>query len=150
MHDAIPSVARIFGHPVHPMLVPFPVAFLCSLPVSDIVYLKTGDAFWRGASWWLCLAGLATALLAAVAGSVDFWGRKQIREHRIAWIHYLGNAAAALLTAVNLWLRWKEPAMAASSWELILSLAVLAILGVTGWYGGELSYRHRIGVMPQP
>lgn len=150
MQDAIPSVARIYGHPVHPMLVPFPIAFLCALPVSDIVYLTSGDPFWLGASWWLCVAGLATALVAALAGNIDFWGRRQVRGYLAAWIHFLGNLAAALVTAVNLWLRWREPALVSGPWCLILSLLVLALLGVTGWYGGELAYRHRIGVIPQP
>ena len=150
MHEAIPSVARIFGHPVHPMLVPFPIAFLCALPVTDIVFLKTGDPFWNGASFWLCLAGVVTALVAAAAGATDFWGRRKVREYRAAWIHFLGNLAAALLAAVNLWLRWKEPPAVSLPWCLVLSLATLTILGVTGWYGGELSYRYRVGVIPEP
>lgn len=148
MHEAVPSVARIAGHPIHPMLVPFPIAFLCSLPVTDIVYRITGDPFWFGGSWWLCLAGIVTALVAALAGATDFWGRKEIRAYRAAWIHFLGNLAAVIVALVNLWLRWKEPAMISQPWCLALSFIVLAILGVTGWYGGELSYRHRIGVIP--
>lgn len=150
MNDAIPSVARIFGHPIHPMLVPFPIAFLCALPVTDIVYLRTGDHFWFGASWWLCLAGIAGGLLAALAGITDFLGRKRIREYRAAWVHFLGNLAAVLLSVVNLWLRWQQPAMVGMPTCVILSLVVLAILAVTGWFGGELSYRYRIGVIAEP
>lgn len=150
MNDAIPSVAKIFGHPIHPMLVPFPIAFLCALPVTDIVYLRTGDHFWSGASWWLCLAGIVGGLVAALAGATDFWGRKRIREYRAAWLHFLGNLVAVLLSVLNLWLRWHEPAMIDMSKCVILSFVVLAILGVTGWLGGELSYRYRIGVIPEP
>lgn len=148
MHEDIPSVLRIAGHPVHPMLVPFPIAFLCSLPVTDIVFLKTGDVFWHGASWWLCSAGIVTALVAALAGATDFWGRKRIREHRAAWIHFLGNLAAVLVAVVNLWLRWRSPS-AVPPLGVVLSLVTFGLLGVTGWYGGELSYRHRIGVIPE-
>lgn len=149
MKEAIPSVARVAGHPIHPMLVPFPVAFLCALPLTDFVYYKTGDAFWIGASWWLCLAGLATALLAAVAGAADFFGRKKTREYRAARVHFVGNLIAVLITALNLYLRFKHPDDIPLPWGLPLSLAVLAILGVTGWYGGELAYRYRIGGIPE-
>lgn len=149
MHEGIPSVARLFGHPIHPMLIPFPIAFLCALPLTDVVFWLTGDQFWLRASWWLCTAGLVTALGAALAGSADFWGRKRIREHQAAWIHFLGNVAAVLVTGLNFWLRWTDSTTVPWPWGIPLSAAALGMLGITGWYGGELSYRHRIGMIPE-
>lgn len=146
-HQGVPSVATLFGHPVHPMLIPFPIAFLAALPLTDIAYWRSGDPFWLGASWWLCVAGLLTAPLAAFAGSIDFWGRRQIREHQAAWIHLIGNVTAVLITAVNFWLRWTGSTTIPWPWGVPLSLATLGILCLTGWYGGELSYRHRIGMI---
>lgn len=148
MHEGVPSVARVFGHPIHPMLIPFPIAFLCALPLTDVVYWLTGEPFWLAASWWLCAAGLVTALVAAAAGSLDFWGRRTIREHQAAWIHFLGNVVAVLTTGLNFWLRWNESTTVPWPWGIPLSAAACGMLAITGWYGGELSYRHRIGMIP--
>lgn len=149
MHQGTPSVARIFGHPVHPMLIPFPIAFLSALPLTDIAFWLVDDPFWLRASFWLCGAGLVTALAAALAGSIDFWGRKKVREHQAAWIHFIGNLAAVLITAINFWLRFNDSTTVPWPWGIPLSAAAFATLGVTGWYGGELSYRHRIGEIPE-
>jgi uncharacterized membrane protein len=148
--DAVQSRAAIFGHPIHPMLVPFPIAFLPGALVTDIVFQQTGNAFWAEASFWLLCAGIATALLAAVFGLIDFASLRPARAHGAGWIHALGNVAAVALSAVNLWLRFGDPRDAIMPVGMVLSAAVALLLGVTGWYGGELAYRHRIGVMERP
>ncbi|HEX6980794.1 MAG TPA: DUF2231 domain-containing protein [Alphaproteobacteria bacterium] len=147
-HEAIPSKAAIGGHPIHPMLVPFPLAFLVGVLVSDLVFWWTGDPFWARGSLWLAGAGLVTGVAAAAAGLTDFIGRHQVRALSAAWIHFIGNAAALLLTLWSVLHRADDPVAGALPLGLVLSVVVAAILGVTGWYGGELSYRHRVGVMP--
>ncbi len=67
----------------------------------------------------------------------------------MGWKHFLGNAAALALSLANWLLRLDDPAAAVLPWGVLLSLAVAGILAVTGWAGGELSYRYRIGVMRQ-
>jgi uncharacterized membrane protein len=129
------------------MLVPFPIGFLVAALASDIGYWIAGDAFWARASLWLVGAGLLTGLAAAAAGLVDFLSLAHVRELRAAWIHFIGNATAIALAAVSWILRLPDPAEAVLPGGLLLSAIIAAILGVTGWYGGELSYRHRIGVM---
>ena len=66
------SAANVAGHPLHPMLVGFPIAFFVTTFVSDLAFGQTGNAFWATASFWLLGAGLVTAALAALAGLVDF------------------------------------------------------------------------------
>ena len=73
------STARIFGHPIHPMLVSFPIAFLTGTLVSDLAYGLTRDAFWATASLYLLAAGVVTALGGAAAGFTDFLGDGRIR-----------------------------------------------------------------------
>lgn len=92
------STAEIFGHPLHPMLVPFPIAFFVGTFVSDIVYLSSGDPFWARLSFWLLAAGLAMAALAAIAGFTDFLGDRLIRAIRPAWYHMAGNVTAVVLS----------------------------------------------------
>ncbi len=143
---AVPSTAAIAGHPIHPMLVPFPIAFLIGAFVSDIAYSLSNSSFWAQLSFWLILAGLVMGALAAIVGLTDFLTKAEIRSHTAAWVHFLGNALMLLITLANLLLRIGDPTVVPAL-GLILSLVVTVILGVTGWLGGELSYRYRIGVV---
>jgi uncharacterized membrane protein len=142
----VPSTAAIAGHPIHPMLVPFPLAFLFSVVVTDLVQVATGDVFWARFSFWLLTAGLATALLAAIFGLTDFLTMKVVRTYAAGWIHFIGNITAVLLALIN-WLgRLNDPAGAVGGWDIALSAIVAVLLTFTGWFGGELSYRHGVGV----
>jgi len=144
-HDAIPSVAAIGGHPLHPLLVPLPIGAFVFTLAADAAYAMTHDRFFARASTALTAVGIGSGLLAATAGAADFLGRERIRDHRAAWLHAAGNVSAVGLSAASLAMRLREPgkvppvAMAASA-------AVGGMLMVTGWLGGELAYRHRIGV----
>lgn len=140
------STARIAGHPIHPMLIPFPIVFFVSALVTDLVFLSEGDAVWAQASWWLLLSGLVAAALAATAGLVDFLGDRRIRSIGAAWGHMIGNIVAVALEAVNLLLRTDDPAGAVEGTGVVLSGVVVAILLVTGWLGGNLVFRHGVGV----
>lgn len=140
------SKARLLGHPIHPMLVPFPIAFFIGAFVADLVFLRSADPFWATASAWLLGAGLLGALLAAAAGLADFLGDRRIRSLGAAWVHMLGNVAVVAIEAVNLGLRL-DHAAAALPWPgAYLSGAAFLLLGMTGWMGGELVFRHRVGV----
>jgi uncharacterized membrane protein len=145
--DPVPSAAAIGGHPLHPMLVPFPIAFLVGLLVSDIVNRVTGDPFWAEASYWLAVAGLVTGVLAAVAGLVDFMVRRRVRSLSIAWFHFIGNGVAMVLTFVNISIRAPDPGAEVSAAALAVSAIVTGVLAVTGWLGGEMVFRHRIGMI---
>lgn len=145
--DAVQSKAAIAGHPIHPMLIPFPIAALSGALVTDIVFWQSGDPFWTGMSFWLLAGGIATGAAAALFGLIDFFGLKVVRSHKAAWVHFLGNAAALALAIVNLLMRMEDPAEAVVPLGLVLSAVVALMLVITGWLGGELSYRHRIGVM---
>ena len=146
-HEGVTSTAAIAGHPLHPAMIPFPIAFLTGALLADIAFWQTGGAFWARAAMWLVGAGLVMGALAAVLGLIDFLTIERVRRLTIGWVHFIGNAAALLLSLVNLWLRLGDPAAAVLPWGLVLSAVVGLILVVTGWYGGELAYRHKIGVV---
>lgn len=146
-HEPVPSTAAIAGHPLHPMLIPFPIASLVGALLADLAYWGTDDSFWAEAARWLTGFGLVTGVLAAVLGLVDFLTRKRIRDLSIAWIHFLGNAVAMVLALVSLLLRLDDPEDAVVPQGLILSVLIAGILSLTGWLGGEMSYRYKIGVM---
>jgi uncharacterized membrane protein len=93
------STASIAGHPIHPMLVPFPIAFFVGAFVTDLVFWRTGVAFWSAASFWLLSAGLVMAALAAVVGLIDVLSDPRIRM--LAWWHVGGNVLAVLISLYN-------------------------------------------------
>jgi uncharacterized membrane protein len=141
------STARIGGHPLHPMVVPFPIAFFISALATDIAYLSTGSLTWADASMWLLGAGLAMALLAALLGLTDFLGEPRVRRIRQAWLHMGGNVLAVALAAGNFALRAAQgPADAISPTGVTLSALVAALLLFNGWMGWALVYRHHVGV----
>lgn len=144
--EATPSKASIAGHPIHPMIIPFPIAFLAALPLADILFWATEQTFWARTGYYLLVAGLATGALAALVGLVDFSTLKEVRRHRQSYFHMFSNVGALALAVVNLVLRVGDPVGAVLPLGLILSLVGGGLLMVGGWYGGELSYRFRIGV----
>ena len=144
------STARIMGHPIHPALVPFPIGFLVGAWLSDLAYWKLGDPFWANASFYLLAAALVFAVLAALAGLTDFLGDGRIRALGAAWRHMIGNVTAVLLSAINLVIRLGDHEAAVVPNGLILSTIVALILVYTGWQGGELVFRHRVGVEEEP
>lgn len=141
------STAKVGGHPLHPMIVPFPIVFFISALATDLAYLNSGASGWATASMWFLGAGITMALLAAVLGLTDLLGDRRVRSLRQAWIHGLGNVALVALAAVSFYLRattGAEEAIAPTG----LTLSFVTVLGllVTGWLGGELVYRHGVGV----
>jgi uncharacterized membrane protein len=141
------STAKIAGHPLHPMIIPFPIAFFVSALVTDIMYLQSGRPGFADASVWLLGAGLAMAALAAVLGLVDFFGDNRIRTLSQAWMHMIGNVIAVALEAVNIYLRATQGAEAAiAPAGVTLSAGVTVLLLFNGWMGWEMVYRRHVGI----
>jgi uncharacterized membrane protein len=142
----IPSRVSIARHPIHPILVTFPVATLVGALITDVVYWSMRDAFWAEASYWLLLAGIVTAVLSAITGIIDFFGIERVRAHAAGWIHAGVNVTALVITIVNWWLRTDNPEGAIVPWGLTLSAITAIALAISGWYGGELIYRYKVAV----
>ena len=140
------STAQIAGHPLHPMLIPFPIAFLVATFVCDLIFWQTRNPAWSTAALWLLGAALAMAALAALAGLTDFLGDARIRSLSAAWHHMLGNVVAVLLSLWNWYRRYQEGDAAVLPTGLLISLIVVLILLYTGWRGWEMVYRHRVAV----
>lgn len=144
MNDDLRSTAAIKGHPIHPMVVPIPIALFVSALVTDIMFVAQGSEGWAEASKWLLGGGLAGAVLAAVTGLTDFAGNARIRELRDAWLHMFANVTVVIIEVVNLIVRVPDERLA-SSVGLILSAVAALLLLFSGWKGGELVFRHGVG-----
>jgi uncharacterized membrane protein len=143
------STAKIGGHPIHPMLIPFPIVCFIGVLVTDIVFLSNHDAGWATASRYLLAIGLVMAALAAVAGLTDFMGDDRIRGSSDALKHMLANVTAVVLEIVNFFVRLNNND-AIGKMGVYLSVIVVLILVYSGWKGGDLVYRHGIGVHHSP
>ena len=144
------STASIAGHPIHPMLIPFPIAFFVATFVCDLVFWGTRNPSWSDATVWLLGAGLVMAALAAVVGLIDVLGEARIRALDTAWWHAGGNVLAVLVELYNWYARYAQGSAAVLPTGLILSAIVVAILLFTGWKGWEMVYRHHVGVSDAP
>lgn len=140
------STAQIAGHPIHPMLIPFPIVGFVGTFLVDIALKSTGDEFWYRMGLWLLGFGLIFAALAALAGLIDVLSDTQIRNLDDAWIHAGGNIIAVLLELVNFYQRYSGGATSASGTGIWISLVVVVILLFTGWKGWEMVYKHHVGV----
>jgi Predicted membrane protein len=142
------STASIAGHPIHPMLVPFPIACFVGALITDIVYWRTAEIMWATFSAWLLTAGLAIGALAALFGLIDFLGSRAIRARGVAWAHMIGNILVLGLSLINAFVHSRDAWTSVVPTGLVLSAVVVLILLFTGWMGWAMVYRHRVGVSP--
>ena len=144
------TTAHIAGHPIHPMLIPFPIAFLVATFVCDLIFWRTGNAAWSTAALYLLGAAIVMAGLAAVAGLMDFMGDQRVRDLSAAWHHMIGNMVVVVLALVNWYRRYAAGDAAVLPWGLLLSTVIVLLLLYNGWRGWEMVYRHRVGVQEAP
>ena len=142
------SRAKLFGHPIHPMLIPFPLGLLGMAVIFDLLAVITGRTELSQASHLMIAAGIVTGLLAAIFGAID-WAAipSGTRAKGIATAHGLGNVIIVVLFAIAWWLRRDDPATLAG-FPFLLEVIGLALALVTGWLGGELVDRLGVGVDP--
>ena len=136
MNSEIPrSTARVGGHPIHPMLVPFPIALFSAALLTDIAYFVTADMMWADFSDWLLAAGLIMGCLAALAGFIDFAGSRGMRRQRPAWPHMLGNLVVLGLALLDNLVHSRDAWTSVVPEGLILSALIVVVMAVTGWLG---------------
>jgi uncharacterized membrane protein len=143
------SKAKLFGHPLHQMLVVFPLGLLGASVVFDLLYLLGGYAGGASVAYALIAAGCVAGLLAAPWGLIDWLAiPKGTRAKAIGALHGSGNVIVLLLFAASWALRYEagEPPPPTAAW--IVSFCGTALALVTAWLGGELVDRLGVGVSP--
>jgi uncharacterized membrane protein len=139
------STASVGGHPLHPMIVPFPIVCFVGVFVCDLVMLQSADPFWMRASVYLLGGGLIMAALAALLGLTDFFGDDRIRDLSDAWWHAGANIVVVLIQLYNFYLRYDAPDVRSGA-PLAMSIIVVCILLFSGWKGWGMVYEHHVAV----
>src|ERR671933_1867545 len=104
------SKAKLFGHPIHPILIPFPLGLLSTSVVFDVVYLLTDNGKWSEIAFWMIAAGVIGGLAAAVFGLIDWLAIPSgTRAKTIGLGHGLTNVVMVALFAVSWLLRSGTP-----------------------------------------
>ena len=141
------SRVKLLGHPVHPMLIVYPLGLLSTGVIFDLLYIWLKNPAFPVVSFWMITAGLIGGLLAAIVGFTEWLAvPNNSRAKAIGLYHGLGNLVIVLLFASSWWLRRGAPNNAPSTTAFLLSLLGFGLALVTGWLGGELVYRLGIGV----
>jgi uncharacterized membrane protein len=141
------SRIKFLGHPVHPMLIVYPLGLLSAAVIFDVLYLATNNADLATFSFWAIAAGLVGGLAAAIFGLIDWMPLpKGTRARRIGAFHGGGNLIVVLLFAVSFLMRTNGAAYLPDTLPFIVALLGAVIALVTAWLGGELVYRLRVAV----
>ena len=141
------SRIKLLGHPIHPMLIVFPLGLLATAVIADVLYLATANAEFATFSFWAIAAGVLGGLLAAAFGLIDWMAiPRGTRARRIGALHGGGNLLVVLLFGVSLVMRLNRTAYLPDLLPFIVALMGAALALVTAWLGGELVFRLRVGV----
>lgn len=145
--EPILSRAAIGGHPVHPMLIHFPVAALIALVGADAAFVYGGDPFWSRAGLWLAGVGALGGWGASLAGLVDLLSVAQVRRLVTAWGHALMAVMMLSLATLNWRLRLGDDAgLYVMPWGLGMSLLTALFIALAAYLGGRLVYENAVGV----
>jgi uncharacterized membrane protein len=143
------SKIKIFGHPVHPMLIVFPLGLLLTAVIFDAIYLATERPWLVTVSYWNIAAGVIGGVVAGIFGLIDWIGIPGgTRAKRIGLWHAIGNLFVLALFSAAWLIRSTEPMNAPDAAAFIVELVAVTIGAVTGWLGGELVDRLGVGVDP--
>ena len=139
--------AAVAKHPIHPMVIPFPIALWIFSLASDLIYLfEFGGPVWKDVALYTMVGGIIGGLTAAVPGYLDYRSLTDPVAVRVAQMHMVINVGLVLLFTVNAGLRIVNGTEALV--PVFLSAVGVAALAVSGWLGGELVYVQGVAVQP--
>src|SRR3954466_9797015 len=104
------SRAKLLGHPIHQMLIVFPLGLLAMAVIFDLIALVRAQGYWSEIAYWMIAPGVITGLLAAPFGFIDWLAIPSgTRAKRIGAVHGVGNVVVVLMFATSWWLRGNAP-----------------------------------------
>lgn len=142
--------ASIKGHPIHPILIPFPIGLLVFSVIADLVYLWRGNPVWENyIAFYTLLAGIIGAAAAAIPGFIDWLTLTDRDTVKVANWHARVNIITLVIFIASFCLRTSGGAALIAGMPLlpiILSIVGVVGLAIAGWLGGELVFKHGVAV----
>jgi uncharacterized membrane protein len=147
------SKASIGGHPIHPMLIPFPLALWTTSFVVDILFYFTRHSTLLVIAKFMIAAGCLAALAAATAGFIDWLAIKNGEVKKVANWHARLNVIALIVFAISFFLRlgrYSEFVGRRLTIPFLLSLVGVILIAISGWLGGEMVFKYGVGQAREP
>jgi uncharacterized membrane protein len=139
--------ATVKHHPLHPILITLPIGMFALSLIADIIHLGFDSRpMWRDFAIYAIIGGIATALLAAIPGIIDWFSLKGEKVQRTANYHAILNVTVLILFGISLAWRLNDPSATNVVGEFLLSLLAVLVLCVGGWLGGTLVHEYGVAV----
>jgi uncharacterized membrane protein len=143
------SAIAVVGHPIHAMMVHFPIALVIATLGVDLFFWYTGDPFWVRVGLWSAGFAFATGVAAGLVGTAELLLVKGIRVRVGSWTHAVAAMTLLAIAGANWGLRIVAPE-AVLPHGLGLSALATVFTGLAGWHGGKLVFDHGVGIMVSP
>ena len=140
------SAIAVAGHPIHAMMVHFPIAFIIATLGIDIFYWYTADPFWVAVGTWSAGAAFAFGVFAALAGTLELLAVPGIRVRVASWNHAVAAMVLLAIAAANAGLRINFPEQILPA-GLMLSVLASMATAFASWHGGKLVFDHGVGLI---
>lgn len=142
----ISSSIAVAGHPIHAMLVHFPIAFVVATLGVDILYWWSADPFWVQVGLWSAGAAFVFGVLASVVGTLELLAVPGIRVRVASWNHAIAAMVLVAITAANAGLRIFGTHDILPNGLMLSALGTMAV-AFAGWHGGKLVFDHGVGLI---
>lgn len=143
--DKSESRIALAGHPIHAMLVAFPIGLTGCAIGADLFYWWTGDPFWARAGLWGTGMAFLMGLLAGLSGTVELLMVPGIRARAASWTHFIVAITLLAILGANWGLRLHGYEDAVLPYGFLLSMLSAVFVGFAGWHGGKLVFEYHIG-----
>ena len=143
------SKVALVGHPLHVMMVHFPVAFVIATFGIDVIYWWSGDEFWVRVGVWSSGFAFWSALAASVVGTAELLLVRGIRLLEASWSHAVAAMTLLAITGATWGEHLFKPELILPH-GLVLSALGSVMVGFAGWHGGKLVFDHGVGVLVSP
>ena len=143
------SAVALVGHPIHVMMVHFPIAFVIATLGVDVFYWWSGDAFWVRVGLWSTGFAFWTGVAASIVGTAEILLVPGIRVLEASWSHAVAAMTLVAIAGANWGLRLIDP-QSTLPHGLALSVLASVMVGFAGWHGGKLVFDHGVGILVSP
>lgn len=143
------SAVAVVGHPIHVMMVHFPIAFVIATLGVDMLYWLSGDVFWVRAGLWSSGMAFWSGVAASIVGTGELLLVRGIRLLEASWSHAVAAMTLVAIAGANWGLRLVDTDSILPH-GLALSALASVMVGFAGWHGGKLVFDHGVGILITP